>query len=177
MSAVRRVRHPMLEPVPSDAAAADVLESVRSDRERAAFLLQGAALQAHLAKAGWSLSAWEELRVDTGRVLRLPPALVAPGPDERLPQAALRPLVALLFGGDEAPGRSSVRLQLRPMFASWRDALLPIAWNRLVADVLARASFLWTRSSRRPVRPCSPSWRARRASGCPSQVLRGGVDP
>ena len=49
----------------------------------------------------------------------------------------------LLFGSEGAPGRSAVRAVLRPLFETWRDELLPMSANRMVADILARAPFLW----------------------------------
>ncbi len=142
MTGVLRIRHPSLEPVPEGAAVADLEGMVVSDRERASLFLQGAALLAHARAAGWRLE-WRELRVDGGGVLRVPPGSVAPVRDDRLPQVPLRLLVALVFGSEGALGRSAVRAALRPLFESWRDELLPVSANRAVADVLARAPFLW----------------------------------
>ncbi|MXW01370.1 MAG: AAA domain-containing protein [Holophagales bacterium] len=143
MTRVLRIRHQALRPVPKGAGATDLNEIVATDRDRAALLLQGAALLAHVRGAGWRLEAWEELRVDADGVLRIPPALVRPARDDRLPQALLRQLVVLLFGSEGAPGRSAVRAMLRPLFETWRDELLPVSGNRMVADILARAPFLW----------------------------------
>ena len=143
MTRVLRIRHQSLEPLPEGARATDLAETVANDRERAAFLLQGAALLAHLRAAGWRLEAWEGLRVDGDGVLRIPSASVKRARDGRLPQAPLRQLVVLLFGREGAPGSSSVRVALRPLFDSWRDELLPVSGNRTVAGVLDRAPFLW----------------------------------
>lgn len=143
MTRILRIRHQSFQPVPKDAEATDLNEIVATDRDRAAFLLQGAALLAHVRAAGWRLEAWAELRVDADGVLRIPPASVQPGRDDRLPQALLRQLVVLLFGSEGAPGRSAVRAVLRPLFETWRDELLPVSGNRMVADVLARTPFLW----------------------------------
>ena len=143
MKRVLRIRHQALRPVPEGVRSTDLNEVVATDRDRAAYLLQGAALLAHVRAAGWRLEAWEELRVDAGGVLRVPPALVRPVRDDRLPQALLRQLVVLLFGSEGAPGRSAVRAVLRPLFETWRDELLPVSGNRMVADILARAPFLW----------------------------------
>lgn len=142
MTRILRIRHQSLQPVPEGTGATDLNEIVATDRDRAAFLLQGAALLAHVRAAGWRLEAWEELRVDAEGVLRIPPASVQPARDDRLPQALLRQLVVLLFGSESAPGRSAVRAVLRPLFETWRDELLPVSGNRMVADILARAPFL-----------------------------------
>ncbi|MDE2688970.1 MAG: sigma 54-interacting transcriptional regulator [Acidobacteriota bacterium] len=142
MTRILRIRHPSLRPVPKGTGATDLNEILATDRDRAAFLLQGAALLAHVRAAGWRLEAWQELRVDAEGVLRIPPASVQPARDDRLPQALLRQLVVLLFGSESAPGRSSVRAVLRPLFETWRDELLPVSGNRMVADILARAPFL-----------------------------------
>lgn len=142
MTRILRIRHQSLQPVPKGTGATDLNEIVATDRDRAAFLLQGAALLAHVRAAGWRLEAWQELRVDAEGVLRIPPASVQPVRDDRLPQALLRQLVVLLFGSESAPGRSSVRAVLRPLFETWRDELLPVSGNRMVADILARAPFL-----------------------------------
>ena len=143
MSGVRRIRHQSLQPVPEGAAVADPREMVATDRERAALLLQGAALLAHARAAGWRLRSWRTARVDAGGVLRVHPESVAPGPDDRLPQVPLRQLVVLLFGSEGALGRSAVRAALRPLFETWRDELLPVSANRAVSGVLERAPFLW----------------------------------
>jgi DNA-binding NtrC family response regulator/tetratricopeptide (TPR) repeat protein len=137
-----RIRHPSLQPVPKGTGTTDLNEIVATDRDRAAFLLQGAALLAHVRAAGWRLEAWQELRVDAEGVLRISPASVRPARDGRLPQALLRQLVVLLFGSEGAPGRSAVRAALRPLFETWRDELLPVSGNRMVADILARTPFL-----------------------------------
>ena len=142
MTRILRIRHPSLQPVPEGTGTTDLNEIVATDRDRAAFLLQGAALLAHVRAAGWRLEAWQELRVDAEGVLRIPPASVRPARDGRLPQALLRQLVVLLFGSEGAPGRSAVRAALRPLFETWRDELLPVSGNRMVADILARVPFL-----------------------------------
>ena len=142
MTRILRIRHQSLQPVPKGTGATDLNEIVATDRDRAAFLLQGAALLAHVRAAGWRLEAWQELRVDAEGVLRIPPGSVQPARDDRLPQALLRQLVVLLFGSESAPGRSAVRAVLRPLFETWRDELLPVSGNRMVADILARAPFL-----------------------------------
>jgi len=143
MTRILRIRHQSLQPVPKGVVATDLNEIVATDRDRAAFLLQGAALLAHVRAAGWRLESWEELRVDAGGVLRVPSESVRRVRDDRLPQALLKQLVVLLFGSEGAPGRSSVRAVLRPLFETWRDELLPVSGNRMVADILARAPFLW----------------------------------
>lgn len=143
MTRILRIRHQALRPVPEGTAVTDLSEIVATDRDRAAFLLQGAALLAHVRAAGWRLEAWEDLRVDTDGILRVPPRLVQRARDGRLPQALLRQFVVLLFGSEGAPGRSAARAALRPLFETWRDELLPVSGNRMVADILARAPFLW----------------------------------
>ena len=40
-------------------------------------------------------------------------------------------------------GRSAVRAELRPVVDGWRDLLLPLPADRLVADILDHAAFLW----------------------------------
>lgn len=145
MTRILRIRHQALQPVPEGAGATELNEIVATDRDRAALLLQGAALVAHLRAAGWRLETWEELRVDADGVLRVPSASVRRALDDRLPQALLKQLVVLLFGSEGAPGRSAVRATLRPLFETWRDELLPVSGNRMVADILARAPFLWDR--------------------------------
>ncbi len=142
MTRILRIHHQSLQPVPKGTGATDLNEIVATDRGRAAFLLQGAALLAHVRAAGWRLEAWQDLRVDAEGVLRIPPASVRPVRDDRLPQALLRQLVVLLFGSEGAPGRSAVRAALRPRFETWRDELLPVSGNRMVADILAGAPFL-----------------------------------
>ena len=144
MTRIRRIRHQALRPVPEGRVATDLNQLVVTDRERAALLLQGAALLAHVRAAGWRLERWDESRVDGDGVLRVRPALVRAGLDDRLPQALLRQLVVLLFGSEGAPGRSAVRAGLRPLFETWRDELLPLSGNRMVADILVRAPFLWS---------------------------------
>ncbi|MDE2850944.1 MAG: sigma 54-interacting transcriptional regulator [Acidobacteriota bacterium] len=145
MTRILRIRHQALQPVPEGAGATELNEIVATDRDRAALLLQGAALVAHLRAARWRLETWEELRVDADGVLRVPSASVRRALDDRLPQALLKQLVVLLFGSEGAPGRSAVRATLRPLFETWRDELLPVSGNRMVADILARAPFLWDR--------------------------------
>lgn len=145
MTRILRIRHQALQPVPKGARVTDLNEIVATDRDRAAFLLQGAALLAHVRAAGWRLEAWENLRVDADGILRIPPGSVQPGRDDRLPQALLRQLVVLLFGSEGAPGRSAVRAVLRPLFETWRDELLAVSGNRMVAEILVRAPFLWGR--------------------------------
>ena len=143
MTRARRIRHQALEAIPEGSSATGLAESSLNDRDRAGLLLQGAALMAHLHTAGWRLESWVDLRVDAGVVLRVDPAQVAPGRDDRLPQAVLRQLVALLFGSEELAGRSAVRAALRPVLAGWRDELLVVPLERMVADVLDHAPFLW----------------------------------
>ena len=143
MTAVRRIRHQALEPVPEGAGAAGLPDSILTDRQRASLLLQGAALLAHLRTAGWVLQSWRELVVDARGVLRIEPGMVTVGRDERSPQAVLRQLASLLFGSGEMFGRSAVRAALRPVVAGWRDLLLPFPADRLVADILDHAPLLW----------------------------------
>ncbi len=143
MTVVLRIRHQALEAVPEDAGAAGLPESSLNDRQRAALLLQGAALLAHLRTAGWRLQSWTGLVVDSLGVLRIEPGMVTVGRDGRSPQAVLRRFASLLFGGEEMLGRSAVRAALRPVVASWRDLLLPFPADRLVADILDHAPFLW----------------------------------
>ena len=143
VTAVRRIRHQALEPVPEDAGAAGLPDSSVTDRQRAALLLQGAALQAHLRTADWELQSWRGLVVDARGVLRIEPGMVTVGRDERSPQTVLRQLVSLLFESEEMVGRSAVRAALRPVVAGWRDLLLPFPADRLVADILDHAPFLW----------------------------------
>ncbi len=143
MTAVRRIRHQALEAVPEDAGAAGLPESSLNDRQRAALLLQGAALLAHLRTAGWRLESWRGLAVDARGVLRIEPGMVTVGRDGRSPQAVLRRFASLLFGSEEMVGRSAVRAALRPVVVGWRDLLLPFPADRLVADILDHAPFLW----------------------------------
>lgn len=143
MTAVRRIRHQALEAVPEDAGVAGLPESSLNDRQRAALLLQGAALLVHLRTAGWRLESWRGLAVDARGVLRIEPGMVTVGRDGRSPQAVLRRFASLLFGSEEMVGRSAVRAALRPVVAGWRDLLLPFPADRLVADILDHAPFLW----------------------------------
>ncbi|MDE2976432.1 MAG: hypothetical protein OXU63_02800, partial [Acidobacteriota bacterium] len=121
MTRILRIHHQSLQPVPKGTGATDLNEIVATDRDRAAFLLQGAALLAHVRAAGWRLEAWQDLRVDAEGVLRIPPASVRPVRDDRLPQALLRQLVVLLFGSEGAPGRSALRAARRPPMGAWGD--------------------------------------------------------
>ncbi len=143
MTRVVRMRHQALQPLPEAAGSTELDEIVATDLERAAFLLQGAALLAHLGQVGWRLASWRGLRVDVTGVLRVPLDSVRRTPEDRLPQARLRELAAVLFGSESAPGRGAVRAALRPLVESWRDELLAMSANRMVADILARAPFLW----------------------------------
>lgn len=143
MTPVRHIRHEALETVPEDVGAAGLAETSLTDRQRAALLLQGAALLAHLRTAGWRLRSWSGLVVDARGVLRIDPGTVTVGRDGRSPQAVLRMFVSLLFGSEEMVGRSAVRAALRPVVAGWRDLLLPFPADRLVADILDHAPFLW----------------------------------
>lgn len=143
MTRPRRIRHQALESTSPGTSAVSLTERSLSDRDRAGLLLQGAALAAHLHIAGLRLASWGDLRVDGGNILRVDPAAVAQGRDDRLAQVVLRELVALLFESDELAGRSAVRAALRPVVAGWRDELLPLPPNRMVADILDHAPFLW----------------------------------
>lgn len=143
MTTVLRIRHQALEAVSDDVNAVDLSESRLNDRQRASLLLQGAALLAHLQTAGWRLPSWSGLAVDARGVLRIEAGAVRAGRDGRLPQIVLRQLASLLFGSEEMVGRSAVRAALRPVVAGWRDLLLPLPANRLVADILDHAPFLW----------------------------------
>ena len=143
MTAVLRIRHQALEAVREDAGAAGLAESRLNDGQRAALLLQGAALLAHLRTAGWRLLSWKGLVVDAREVLRIEPGMVTVGRDGRSPQAVLTRLASLLFESEEMVGRSAVRAALRPVVAGWRDLLLPFSADRLVVDILDHAPFLW----------------------------------
>lgn len=143
MTATLRIRHQALEALPEDVDAVGLSESGLSDRQRAGLLLQGAALLAHLQTAGWRLPSWTGLVVDARGVLRVETAMLRVGRDGRLPQTVLRQFASLLFGSEEMVGRSAVRAALRPVVAGWSDLLLPLSANRMVADVLDHAPFLW----------------------------------
>ena len=142
-AAVGRLRHQSLERVGEGDGAVSLAETDLDDRRRAALLLQGAALLAHLRTAGWRMPSWGGLLVDGRGVLRIGPDMVTAGRSERSPQLVLRRLVSLLFGSAEMAGRSAVRAELRPVVGGWRDLLLPVPADRLVADVLDHAPFLW----------------------------------
>ncbi len=143
MTVVLRIRHQALEAVPDDVDAVGLSESRLNDRQRAGLLLQGAALLAHLQTAGWRLPSWTGLVVDARGVLRVEAGMLRVGRDGRLPQTVLRQFASLLFGSEEMVGRSAVRAALRPVVAGWCDFLLPLPANRLVADLLDQAPFLW----------------------------------
>ncbi len=142
-TSVCRLRHQSLEAVAANAGVVLLAESNLADRQRAALLLQGAALLAHLRTAGWRLQSWGGLLVDGRCVLRVDPELVAPARAEQSTQIELTRLVSCLFGSTEMAGRSAVRAQLRPVVGAWRDLLLPLPADRLVADILDHAPFLW----------------------------------
>lgn len=142
-AAVGRLRHQSLERVAESDGAVSLAASNLDDRQRAALLLQGAALLAHLRTAGWRLNSWGSLLVDGRGVLRIGPDRVTAGRKEPSPQLVLRRLVSLLFGSAEMAGRSAVRAELRPVVGGWHDLLLPLPAERLVADVLDHAPFLW----------------------------------
>ncbi|MCY3929497.1 MAG: sigma 54-interacting transcriptional regulator [Acidobacteria bacterium] len=143
MTATLRIRHQALEAVPDDVDAVGLSESRLNDRQRAGLLLQGAALLAHLQIAGWRLPSWTGVVVDGRGVLRIETGMVRKGRDGRFPQTVLRQFASLLFGSEDMVGRSSVRAALRPVVAGWCDLLLPLPANRLVADILDHAPFLW----------------------------------
>lgn len=143
MTPALRIRHQALEAVGDDVDAVGFSECTLNDRQRAGLLLQGAALLAHLRIAGWRLPSWTGVAVDARGVLRIDGGTVRKGRDDRLPQTVLRQFASLLFGSEEMVGRSAVRAALRPVVAGWCDLLLPLPANRLVADILDQAPFLW----------------------------------
>ncbi len=145
MTRVLRLRHQALDPEPDGVGCSAIRRLTASDRERAAFLVQGLALLAHLRAARWRLDDWTDARVDARGVLRVAPGAVAAVADDRLPQDVARDLVVLLFGSEDLPGRSPVRAAFRPAVARWQDRLLPVSPNRVIVDLLERAPFLWGR--------------------------------
>ncbi len=139
-----RLVHPALEPAPG----APLDEARLSDRERLAVALQGAALLAHLERAGWRLvDGWRGARIGAGAVLRAVRA--APGrnrsPAPSTP-AAMTALLRLLFGGGEgAVGRGQGRRVARQLAAEWRPGLSTTGGDAAVARILELAPFLWRR--------------------------------
>ncbi len=142
------IRHQAFEPwfevMGAETARADIELTAAhlGDRARMAVLLQGAAVLAHLAHAGWFLPrGWDGAGLAADGALRLPPP--ASGRARELPQQSLLGLVELLFEDSEVKGRSETRRALRGVIGRLRHALAPVAADRAVADLLTTAPFLW----------------------------------
>ncbi|HVS01530.1 MAG TPA: sigma 54-interacting transcriptional regulator [Thermoanaerobaculia bacterium] len=133
------LRHPALAPAAGSAVAAARL----GDRQRLAVLLQAAALLAHLRHAGCSLAdGFRSAVVAAGG--RLSGVAVVAGGSREPPQRPLRELLAALFGADGAvAGRGDARRAARLLQQAWRDDLVPLPPDRMVADVLEACPFLW----------------------------------
>ncbi len=132
------IRHPAFESTAEVPLAAAHL----GDRARMAVLLEGAAVLAHLAHAGWFLPrGWQGAGLAADGVLCLPPP--ARGRARELPQQSLLWLAELLFGDAQVKGRSETRRALRGVLSRWRHALAPVAPDRAVTDLLTAAPFLW----------------------------------
>jgi DNA-binding NtrC family response regulator/tetratricopeptide (TPR) repeat protein len=126
-----------------EAAAACSLAAARlTDRQRLALVLQGAAVLAHLNRAGWHLpGGWDGAGVAADGTLCLPAP--APGRSRLLPQDLLRALVARLFGASEVVGRGQARRALRALASGWRQSLTAVPLTQAVAELLGEAPFLW----------------------------------
>lgn len=113
-----------------------------TDRQRVAVVLQAAALLAHLERGRRCLTdGWAEIRVDRDATLRL--AGVTDGRPSPRPQLDLIDLVARLFGRQDVPGRGVARRAARRLVERWRQPLIRLSADMLVADVLEAAPFLW----------------------------------
>jgi two-component system, NtrC family, response regulator len=132
------LRHGALEPIaghPPDRARL-------TDRQRLAVVLQGVAVLGHLERAGRGLAGgWNGARITAdGRLV----GILAGPPDGELPQRRAEELLLALFGADRAvAGRGEARCAARRLVDRWRQGLEPVAGDRLVAQVLAAAPFLW----------------------------------
>jgi two-component system NtrC family response regulator len=138
-TAARELRHPALEGGEGTPLAAAPL----NDRQRLAVVLQGAALVAHLAHAGWHLAAgWRGARVGAGGLLRVD--AVRPGPAPVVPQEQMLELLALLFGSAEGvSGRGEARRIARALWREWSGGLAPLAPDLMVERLLELAPLLW----------------------------------
>lgn len=125
-----------------ESPATRLSESRGTDRERLALLLQGAALLAHLERAGWHLArGFKEAGVDGGGLLRVPQA--RPGRPGALAQDLLRDLADRLFGEGPVAGRGVARRAVRELSGAWGQSLTPLSPEGEVERILAAAPFLW----------------------------------
>ncbi|HEX2464129.1 MAG TPA: sigma 54-interacting transcriptional regulator [Thermoanaerobaculia bacterium] len=117
-----------------------------SDRERIGVLLEGCALDAHLARIGLRPAAsWEAARVSSdGRLVAV--AIERGGAHSTTVATALDRATLLLrglFPGDDRNGRGEGRRVARELVRRWLLYLTPVGPDDLVADVLEMAAFLW----------------------------------
>jgi len=140
-SAAHAVRHPALEAFEGEST--ELAEAVLTDRQRLALVLQGVALLAHLEHGGWHLSrGWEGAGVDGDGRLRVPDA--EPGRSPVLPQESAVDLLHRLFHTeDQVAGRGEGRRAARALLEEWAQELVAVPPDRLVAQVLEEAPFLW----------------------------------
>jgi transcriptional regulator with AAA-type ATPase domain len=122
------------------------------DRRRLAVLLQAAGLLSVLERAGWRIADWTAARVTPDGRLTVDGA--EPG-RPRPAQEVLCELLDRLFGVAPAEGEGGGRLAgrlagkggarqaARPLLASWRQVLVPIAADDAVGHILDAAPFLW----------------------------------
>lgn len=109
-----------------------------SDSQRVGVLLQLAAVDALLA----GCVPLDRLGVDESGILR---SRRSSGDDRATAQERLARAVGLLFSSERRiEGRGAARRAVRLLQKRWRQSLVAIAPDRLVADVLEAAPFLWT---------------------------------
>jgi DNA-binding NtrC family response regulator len=137
----RALRHGSLAPA-SGWPLATVRDRGLGDQLRLAVVLQGAALLGHLHHSGWYLPmGWEGAAVDADG--RLTGCQAMRGAAHRLPQEWLCVLVELLFGAGEVVGRGESRRVLRDLLPRWRQELVAIDPDEVVAALLDSAPRLW----------------------------------
>ena len=141
-------RFELLHPCLIDPPSAAPLETASlSDRQRVAVLLEGCALDAHLARLGPGLAAdWSEARVSSAG--RLVAVRIAPGDDRDRGSSSDRAvaLVRRLFGCEDVAGRGEARRVARGLLRRWSLYLSAVGADEIVGDVLDSATFLWRES-------------------------------
>ncbi|HVR28359.1 MAG TPA: sigma 54-interacting transcriptional regulator [Thermoanaerobaculia bacterium] len=136
--------HPCLtDPQPSAPLDAAPL----SDRQRLGVLLEGCALDAHLARLGrWPTAGWEEARVSGGGRLVAVRIASAEARQRDYPSVRALALLRRLFGSEGIPGRGEGRRVARCLLRRWSLYVTVVGADEIVADVLDSAPFLWLES-------------------------------
>lgn len=114
-----------------------------TDQQRLAVLLQAAALLGYLERAGHSLAdGWASVRVSAGG--RLTGVESRRGRDDERPQRRAEQILLALFNAETTiAGRGEARRASRRLLDLWRQDVTAVPPDRLVAQILAVAPFLW----------------------------------